>query len=632
MKLHKRHFEVICDESSGVHNRRGAFMVLALFCLTAGLGFVSLSIDQGMISLTKTKLQNAVDAAALAAAQEIIASVDEASSEAAGGGDVGGQVADANAIAVEAAKAMAENVAELNGVYVDPGSDVRFGKRVYDEASDSFHVLWDVGPFNVVGVTARRDNPEPGLPDSKLSLFFAGVFGEKTAAVTASAVAFVEARDLVVVMDYSASMNDDSEFRSIEKLGQGPIEENMQDIFDALGPPNMGSMTFAPQWLVQSKTQEGKTVTVTFKYKEADVECTQNVKKIKLVFSDGSKQTFNGLSGTSHTKKGTGGNSGKTIDRVYVKSPNNTSSWVKLYDNTENVKSYFGLNNVNWPYPSGSWDSFIDHCRTDSDIKNAGYRRKYGGSCLVDYLLNDKPSFAKCPDLWKTPQYPFHAAKQGMTLFTQFLDGLDFGDHVGLVTYASYSKVQTGLNEPNIEAIVDLGDDLITDDYEAIDTIQRHKQAGHFASLTGIGYGIEDANELIQEYGRYGARPTILLMTDGLANRSPDGWSLPGTWDWSELTDYNGDGVADYTTSNVHKQYAFWQMKQAVDLGYTFHTMSVGTGADRDLMKAIAFAGGGQWIDVPGGSMISEMEEQLLDAFSRIAANVPPPKLLSSSE
>jgi hypothetical protein len=45
-------------------------------------------------------------------------------------------------------------------------------------------------------------------------------------------------------------------------------------------------------------------------------------------------------------------------------------------------------------------------------------------------------------------------------------------------------------------------------------------------------------------------------------------------------------------------------------------------------MKAIAFAGGGVYINVPGGSSVEEMEEQLLDAFSQIGAKVPPAQLV----
>jgi hypothetical protein len=56
--------------------------------------------------------------------------------------------------------------------------------------------------------------------------------------------------------------------------------------------------------------------------------------------------------------------------------------------------------------------------------------------------------------------------------------------------------------------------------------------------------------------------------------------------------------------------------------------MAVGEGADRDLMEAIAFAGGGVFISVPGGTTIAEMQEQILDGFAAIASKVPPPKLV----
>jgi hypothetical protein len=96
------------------------------------------------------------------------------------------------------------------------------------------------------------------------------------------------------------------------------------------------------------------------------------------------------------------------------------------------------------------------------------------------------------------------------------------------------------------------------------------------------------------------------------------------------MYDYNGDGSADYSTANSKKMYAFWEATEAIRGGVTVHTMSVGAGADRDLMEAIAFAGSGIWIDVPGGSTVAAMEEQLLDAFRQIAAKVPPAKLVYS--
>jgi hypothetical protein len=76
------------------------------------------------------------------------------------------------------------------------------------------------------------------------------------------------------------------------------------------------------------------------------------------------------------------------------------------------------------------------------------------------------------------------------------------------------------------------------------------------------------------------------------------------------------------------KLYAIGKAKEAVDQGFTIHTLSVGADADRDMMQAIAFMGGGLYIDVPGGTSIEEMQDELQSAFRQIAANVPPPKLV----
>lgn len=50
------------------------------------------------------------------------------------------------------------------------------------------------------------------------------------------------------------------------------------------------------------------------------------------------------------------------------------------------------------------------------------------------------------------------------------------------------------------------------------------------------------------------------------------------------------------------------------------------------LMEAIANAGGGVCIIVPGNASIEAMQAELLAAFGQIAANVPPPKLLHEAE
>jgi Flp pilus assembly protein TadG len=605
--------------------RKGVVAVIAAVTLIVIFGFVSFAVDSGRIVLTQTEMQNAVDAAALAASQEIVGTVMAAGES---GGDAN---VDANSIAIADARAMAARIAEANNVYVDPNADVRFGKRTYNEETGEWPITWDQGPYNVVQVKARKDSDDAEDFNAKLDLAFGWAVGQDKVGLQTAATAFVEARDIVVVLDFSGSMNDDSTLTAYNQLGREAVEDNLEDIWEALGPPDCGSMLFEPQYL----TVEGADPTrgnepkifVTFKGDSIDVVSSKDLSNVVLYFEDGSSHKFDNL---NQGKTGTFSWYGKKIARCYVKSGQNDSGEGPGYgerfdDSVAEVRKAFGLDDVPYPYPSGSWNSFINHCRSDSTVRSKGYEQMYGGLLFADYLLRKKYSYDDTPDLWKTPHYPFHAVKNGCTLFLDFLEDLGFGDEVGIVSYADYALWETQLTDDGQN--IDLSANPINNDYEALDTIQRHKQAAHYANFTNIGDGMQKAREMLDIHSRFGARPTILLMTDGNANRRANDWSWPG-YDWDDLTDFDGDGDSDYSTSDNDKRYAIWQAVQARENGVTVHTMSVGAGADRDLMEAIAFIGNGIHIEVPGGSTIAEMEEQMLDAFRQIAAKVPPAKLV----
>ena len=79
--------------------------MLTGFTLVAVFAFVALSVDSGRIVLTETRMQNAVDAAALAASQEINAAV-FAAGQGSGSVDLG-----PDSEAVAAARVMAAQVA-----------------------------------------------------------------------------------------------------------------------------------------------------------------------------------------------------------------------------------------------------------------------------------------------------------------------------------------------------------------------------------------------------------------------------------------------------------------------------------------------------------------------------------------
>ncbi len=567
-----------------VPQRRGIVVVLTGFALAAIFAFVALSVDTGRMVLAETEMQNAVDAASLAAAQEITAAVYAA------GQGTGSANIDANSIAVDAARLIAEEVAAANGVYIDPATDVRFGKRKYDEDTNTWPIQWDATPFNVVQVVARRTNEDSSAPDGQFPLAFGWAVGRTQVPIQTTATAFVEARDLVVVLDFSASMNDDSSLRS--GLGESVAEDALDDMWDSLV--------------------------------DADPQ-------------------FRGTNQAKFPADGFG-----DVDSYYGTYVSSSS--------TSSIRSQLGLNEKNpdgsrkYPFPqtgrysSGNekykpsnsksdwlWNDYIKHVKN----KSGTYRKRYGYRTLMDYLQERRYARTSSEDLWRTPHYPFHAIKEGSSLFLDFLTDLDFGDEVGLVSYGKWAVQE--MTHYDGEVDIDISDDPITNDYAIIDTIQRRHQAGDYSGWTGMGDGILKGRELLvgdaddpddEGYSRYGARPTMIIMTDGQTNQGPSNWDLPGGFNWADWTDYDGDGVADYSTSNWKKQYSFWEATQAINRGITLHTLAVGAGADRDLMKAIAFAGGGIFINVPGGATVQEMESQLLDAFRNIASKVPPAKLV----
>ncbi|MEM7812116.1 MAG: hypothetical protein AAF532_11610 [Planctomycetota bacterium] len=595
--------------------RRGAFIVIAVTALSAMMGLMALGLDLAVVSHTQLSMQNAVDAAALAAAQEINSAVASAGES----GSDGTGVSDANAIAESAARAMAETVAAANGIYIDPARDVRFGKRTYNEGTDTFGIQWGNGPYNVVEVTARKDNPDSGAPDAEMDLFFAHAIGIQTQTVVTSATAFVEARDIVSVLDFSRSMCYDSTLIGYKSLNASDVRANMADIVAAYGF-DLGDLPSVCEW--PELNISGDNGTVQFKGDDIYIDCDFQVDEIYIVDEDGNTYWEDNVWQYEISRE-----YDERIVEVWVEQ-RPSGPWEVATLDEAGIRDAYDL--PEWPFDSGSWEHHVEWMWEHWYVNEFpdGYRGKFGVPSFVSYAFLEIPQNWKNPDAWKTPHYPFHAMKNGMSLFCDFLAGLEFGDHLGLVTYDTSSRPETVLSMPEEGINIDISADPITDDYDAIDVMQRHKSAGHYSVATGTGYGIADARDLLHNYSRYGARPTIVLMTDGVANQYPSSFSIPADWNWAELTDYDDDGVADYTTTNLARAYAFYEAKLAVDEGFTIHTLSVGTGADRNFMKALAFMGGGLWFDVPGGDTVAELEDDLLVAYSKIAANVPPPRLL----
>ena len=308
-----------------------------------------------------------------------------------------------------------------------------------------------------------------------------------------------------------------------------------------------------------------------------------------------------------------------------------TSIAIEFNDSNENVLAYFGLNDVApYPYPSGSWDEFVTYVRQDGDVQNAGHQEMYGGITFVHYLLEMQPRGYQTPDLWKTEHYPFHAVKVGVMELADYLNGLGFGDNLGIVSYDTEYRIEDYVDTDT--GAVNISSAPITGNYNAVKQIMERKQAAEYNSSTNIAGGIYQAKLALEQHGRDEARPTILLMTDGVPTMS-EPYVVPSDWDWADLFDYDHDEAADYRLTGSEGNYdaamsALVHAKAAVDAGMTIHTVTVGNGADQDLMDAIAWLGNGKSTNVPSGTDArSSCRPPSAAAFQRLTAVVPPPKL-----
>lgn len=173
---------VQCDTGRSIvsRSRHGAIAVFAAVILVILLAFIAFAVDTGVVAVSRTQLQTAADAAAMAAAQSL--------------GLADSQVREA-----------ARRVARLNTTssFTVRDQDIEFG--YWDASKRTFTPT--AQQSNAVRVTVRRDQTSNG----RTSLFFGRVLGMGQVDVRASAIATTTPRDIAFVVDLSGSMNDDTE-------------------------------------------------------------------------------------------------------------------------------------------------------------------------------------------------------------------------------------------------------------------------------------------------------------------------------------------------------------------------------------------------------------------------------------
>jgi Flp pilus assembly protein TadG len=202
--------------------RRGSILPFLAFSLVGLCGLVALAVDLGMVMVAKAQCQNAADAAALAGARTL------------DGSSKGN---------TKAATANATNTAKANTILGSPVQDadvtlVQHGAYHYDVTNQTFAPQFPpVSPdnYNLTQVTVTRSN----------GAAFARVFNLSAFTVQATAIAAHRPRDVSIVLDYSGSMNNESDLWNCESyLGNvNGTSNNSDPVYPQYGPYDT---TFSP--------------------------------------------------------------------------------------------------------------------------------------------------------------------------------------------------------------------------------------------------------------------------------------------------------------------------------------------------------------------------------------------------
>jgi Flp pilus assembly protein TadG len=210
------------------HCRRGAVLPLFALMLVALVGFLALAIDIGIVAVAETQCQCAADNAALAGARTL-------------NGSTGSNTT--------AATTMAQTAAAANPIMSKAATSaqvaVQHGAYHYDYTAMTFTPQFPpVSPdnYNLTQVTVTPNTAS----------FFARVFGITSLNVSATATAAYRPRDVAIVLDFSGSMNNETDLWNCESY-----------LGNMLNTPNNTDSVF-PQWGVYNTSySSGATIQCT---------------------------------------------------------------------------------------------------------------------------------------------------------------------------------------------------------------------------------------------------------------------------------------------------------------------------------------------------------------------------------
>lgn len=591
--------------------RRAVVVVQVAVLLVVLLGFAVLTVDVGAIYNTKTDLQRTADAAALAAAARLVDYVE--------GSD---PVTLARSTALDYT---VRNPVFGNEVTLDVGSDVVFGRAVYNSASGHYAFNeTEVAP-DAVRVRVRKTADSP---NGKVTLFFARIFGIDSTEMSAQALAAAMPRDIAIVADLSASHTDDSELRNYQLT-----EVNLYDVWDALpggandigacadvacgpgqvcsggtcvtaGPgahagPTWGYMNnlgFGTESIIISYDPTTDPGLIRLPYKSTWSNAALNTYLTGRGYNAAEINALNSMA--NDTAGGYKTRAAAALGFADWNSGITGGRWSVVGQPPGNANTFVGTTELVWNEeifsyaPSSAstiWNDYIDsYMRQTSNsmyAANANFRYRFGVKTFVNYLLEKRPSNTQTPELAQTPEQPMKAVKDAVSYLATTIADLDTDDQISLEIYGTTARHEVDL----------------THDHGTVSTRLTSMQAGHYDSWTNTGGGIAKAiEELSSSRARGSARKIIILLTDGNANVDSAG------------------NTGDETGGNA---YALAQAQAAANLGIRIFGVSVGADSNTYLMDQIADIGTGEHFHAEGS--IEEYSAQLEEIFGRLAGRRP---------
>jgi len=567
--------------------RHAVVVIYVTISLTIIFGMAALAIDIGALYQAQAELQRAADAAALAAASQLVAE----------------DVDDPNAAArLAAAEVVGRNDVLRQTLGLDVESDIELGRAIYDPSTGRYEFSPGGDVYDAVRVTVRRTEESEGGP---IELIFARFLGHDTRGLSARAAAVLVPRDIAVVIDVSNSMNWDSQLRFWDRTDGGYA--NTRDIWCALDGPEP-SRPYIPASELESEYADdtGPAIGAMDTWGDPLLPDSYDAASDPGLWYIRRYQTTNDANLLADLAA-----RGYTDEEISALRRSDYDSSSTLWRNRAAAMLGLALWHSGKPgacYPGGgdgddrvedgeldwipkpdfrvdwSWTQYINWVQRSSRLPEFRYR--YGLKTFIDFLLESEPCHHETDNLWATPQQPLRAVKDAVQTMCDVVTSLESLDHLSLEVFATDARHEV---------------DLTADIQSIADTLYE-RQSGHYNRCTCHGCGLAQAiAELQSERARANAHKVIILMSDGKANVDEDGNYDEG--------------------SPAARDYAIREAERAADLGYRIYTVSVGYEVDRDLMQQLAEIGHGQEFYAAGNP--EEYTEQLEEIFRTLGGKRP---------